>query len=213
MSASTTSHERIWYEDPIGLFKGDRIARFLPEAHAPLTQQLNAIMRFAVYFSVLMFFVGRRVCAMYSLVLAAAGTAAMNLASQADMFQDARGPEERETSSARPPACSRPTLDNPFGNVMLSDYSTEPDRPPACDLQDPAVADEVEGLFEHNLYRDVSDALHRASSSRQFYTNPSTTIPNDQGAFARWCYMTGPGCKEGNGDRCDTNTFRALPGR
>lgn len=96
---------------------------------------------------------------------------------------------------------------------MLSDYSASPDRPPACDLQDPQVADEVEGLFEHNLYRDVSDALHRSANSRQFYTNPATTIPNDQGAFARWCYQTGPGCKEGNGDRCDTNTLRPLPGR
>ena len=110
-------------------------------------------------------------------------------------------------------ACTRPTLDNPFGNVMLSDYIAQPARPPACDLQDPAVADEVENLFEHNLYRDVGDALHRDASSRQFYTTAISTIPNDQNAFVRWCYATGPGCKEGNGDRCDTNTFRAVPGR
>lgn len=212
MSVVTSTHERIWYADPVGLFKGDRIARFLPEAHAPLTQQLNAVMRFAVYFALLMFFVGRKVCAMSSLVLAAAGTAAMHRAAEADTFQPAQAADSPQSGAAPAPACSRPTLDNPFGNVMLSDYTVDPDRAPACDLQDPAVADEVDGLFEHNLYRDVSDALHRAASSRQFYTNPSTTIPNDQGAFARWCYMTGPGCKEGNGDRCDTNTFRAIPG-
>ena len=25
---------------------------------------------------------------------------------------------------------------------------------------------------------------------------PSTTMPNDQTAFAKWCYNTGPTCKE-----------------
>ena len=40
-------------------------------------------------------------------------------------------------------------------------------------------------------------------SSRQFYTNPSTTIPNDQEAFAKWLYYNPEKtCKEGNGLEC-----------
>ena len=37
----------------------------------------------------------------------------------------------------------------------------------------------------------------RNISSRQFYTNPSTTIPNDQESFAKWCYGDMPSCKDG----------------
>lgn len=216
-----SSIERIWYVDPVSLFRGDRLARFVPETNASLPQQLNAIMRFAIYFSLLMFFVGRRHLALFVMLIVAGATAAVQHAARADhtaAFTPPLGQQQNTTkrtgiNSSHIKPCTQPTLDNPFGNVMLSDYTDNPMRPPACNIQDPEVVDKVETLFEHNLYRDVSDAMSRTANSRQFYTNPVTTIPNDQGAFARWCYQTGPTCKEGNGDRCDTNTYRAVPGR
>ena len=213
--------ERIWYEDPLGMFRGDRAARILPERNAPLAQQLNAVTRFALYYGIVMFFAGRRSFAAITVVLVAACTAAMYRAAAADAdIEGATGLSSAHasahagfSSSAPLSTCTLPTPDNPFGNVMLSDYTDNADRAAACDIQDPGVADVVEDLFERNLYRDVGDAMHRAASSRQFYTNPSTTIPNDQTAFAKWCYATGPGCKEGDGDRCDVNLFRSMPGR
>ena len=50
--------------------------------------------------------------------------------------------------------------------------------------------------FGYNLYRDVGDLYGKNNSQRQYYTMPATTMPNDQTAFAKWCYNTGPTCKE-----------------
>jgi hypothetical protein len=42
---------------------------------------------------------------------------------------------------------------------------------------------------------------------------PSTTIPNDQTAFAKWLYLSPPTCKEGNGAQCVANNYERLEGR
>ena len=38
--------------------------------------------------------------------------------------------------------------------------------------------------FFKDTYRDIDDIFDRKSSFRNFYTNPVTTIPNDQKSFA-----------------------------
>jgi hypothetical protein len=101
--------------------------------------------------------------------------------------------------------CSRSTVHNPFMNPSLVDIHENPDRPSACTLGNTKVTDTIEKNFEANLFRDVGDLYGRMSSQRQFYTVPSTTIPNDQDGFAKWCYGTGPSCKEGNGQQCYEN--------
>ena len=68
----------------------------------------------------------------------------------------------------------------------------------------------MERNFEHNVYRDVDDVFDRRSSSRQFFTTPNTTIPNDQSGFAKWLYERGPTCKDGDGDVCSTNQFSSV---
>ena len=40
---------------------------------------------------------------------------------------------------------------------------------------------------------------------RQFYTMPSTTIPNNQGDFGKFCYGDMPSCKEGDELQCTKN--------
>jgi hypothetical protein len=80
--------------------------------------------------------------------------------------------------------CFKPTLDNPFMNVSYVDYKDFPNRPPACDVSDPKVND----FFEQGFIRATDDIFNKTGSDRQFFTNASTTIPNNQEAFAKWCY-------------------------
>jgi len=56
------------------------------------------------------------------------------------------------------------------------------------------------------LFRDVNDQLTFEQSMRPFMSNPATTIPNDQGAFAQFCYGSMVSCKEGNLFACARNT-------
>jgi hypothetical protein len=58
------------------------------------------------------------------------------------------------------------------------------------------------------LFKSLEDNLAFEQSMRPFYSNPSTTIPNDQNAFAEFCYGSMVSCKEGNQLACTRNLPR-----
>lgn len=92
--------------------------------------------------------------------------------------------------------CVKPSLDNPFMNVNYVDYLDNPNRNQACDITSPEVKKDANSKFMNNLFRDTSDLFETNNSQRQFYTMPSTTIPNKQDEFAKWLYLSPKTCKE-----------------
>ena len=88
--------------------------------------------------------------------------------------------------------CRTPSLDNPFMNVLPLDARTVE---PACAYTKETKA-QIDSAFHTNLYQDIDDVYGTNNSQRQFYTMPSSTIPNNQDSFAKWLYKTGPTCKE-----------------
>ena len=108
-----------------------------------------------------------------------------------------------------------PTAPNPFMNVLISQISSDPTRPPAAYTQRPAVQHELDTYFDTMFYADPGDAFGHSQSQRQFVAMPSTTIPNDQGSFQDWLFRTpGQSCKEGNLAACNFDTGdAAMPWR
>ena len=98
--------------------------------------------------------------------------------------------------------CVKPTLENPFMNALVFDSRT---RKPACNIDTPEKARDIERYFNDGLYMSASDIFGKNNSQREFYVMPVTTFPNDQDGFARWLYGTPPTCKEGNGAQCVAN--------
>jgi hypothetical protein len=58
------------------------------------------------------------------------------------------------------------------------------------------------------LFQDLGNEFVFEQSMRPFHSNPATTIPNDQGAFADFCYGSMVSCKEGNLFACARNLSR-----
>jgi hypothetical protein len=202
----------IWFKDPRGFVREDRLARIIPEAHAPLAEQLNAVLRFALYYGVALLVLRRCLAAVYIPAVVAALTYGVY---SANASQRATMREDMSIDARTGRACTRPTRDNPFMNVLPSDYSRNPHRPAACDIGNRKVASRAEAMHAHNLYSDSDDVYSRRTSSHAFYTTPSTTIPNDQGGFANWLYA-GPKrtCKEsGGGDQCFSLIHPRMGGR
>lgn len=213
MSASSEA-ATVWYEHPAVLLDADEMWNIVPSRNDDTTTQTNAIMRFALYLTVLLVLVRRSVDALFALIAAGAFTYVLHRSHEDDDRHREELVERLKVRKTRPgesangePACVRPTRDNPMMNVMLTDLKDFPNRPSACHPNHKAVKRQVEDHFSHNLFRDVDDAFGRSTSSRQFYTMPSTTIPNDRDALARWLYQTPPTCKEGNLDRCTSTMY------
>lgn len=95
--------------------------------------------------------------------------------------------------------CRKPTVDNPFMNSTQDDFNKE-NTAVACNADDEDIHKEIDLQFNADMYRDIEDVFNKKNSQRQFFTI-AHNIPNDQEAFARWCYGFSPTCKTDQ-DRC-----------
>lgn len=96
--------------------------------------------------------------------------------------------------------CKSPTLNNPYMNILVTQDKQEL---PACDSREEEVKDLTNKYYKFNLYQNGEDLFDKKNMERQFYTMPSSTIPNKQNEFINWLYKN-----EGN---CKTNTELCLP--
>lgn len=119
------------------------------------------------------------------------------------------------------PNMTTPTVTNPMMNVLLPEIAYDPERNQAAPAYNPKIEKEINHTTEvatvldfeprtiteaeklrKKLFADLGDKYEFDDSMRSFYTNPSTTIPNDQQAFAEFCYGSMISCKQGNEFAC-----------
>jgi hypothetical protein len=114
---------------------------------------------------------------------------------------------------------TRPDSSNPFSNVLMTDYDYNPNKKPAppafaSDINKQILSQAKQLVNDANpdqpnisdkLFKDLGDQLMFEQSLNAYVSNPSTTIPNDQGAFAEFCYGSMISCKEGNKFACARN--------
>ena len=110
-----------------------------------------------------------------------------------------------------------PTPQDPLMNVLLTDIQDHPNRPAAEPAFNPDVERDINqstktfavndmdgntANFEDRLFRDLGDNYEFSNSMRNYFATPNTRIPNDQHAFAEFCYGSMISCKEGNMMAC-----------
>ena len=181
-----------WFQELDILVRGDRIVEFVPFDELTYTEKLNAIMRFSVY-AALLLFAYRRQSGAFLFPLFVAGLTLY-------MYKFNKRAYIGHETKQKARKCTHSTLNNPFMNVLMSDYSDDPSRPPACKTES---EEKVEHNFRRNLYRNSFDDIYgRDQSRRQFYTMPVTDIEqSDYENYVNWLYNRGSSCKTDN-SRC-----------
>jgi len=102
---------------------------------------------------------------------------------------------------------TRPTAVNPFMNVLLDELTYNPNRPHADGVTTPLNTAVLDDYFRVQWNSDPTDVFGRSQGQRQFYTMPSSSIPNDQASYMNWLYLIpGKTCKEGGRDACVPGT-------
>lgn len=205
--------EKIWYEDVLGFFNNENYYRVIPMQTMTMEEKLNALVRFFIYLGVVLALLRSSYKYLFFGIVAAMMSIALYEYEKSRKVRTEKFLEKHNIDVVDNKVCARSTVHNPFMNPTVIDIVENPDRPAACVLEHDKVHDLVEANFEANMFRDVSDLYGKMSSQRQFYTVPSTTIPNDQEGFAKWLYGTGPSCKEGNGQQCYNNLIEDVQRR
>lgn len=92
--------------------------------------------------------------------------------------------------------CQAPSIDNPFMNVLVSDWDDNPFRPKACNPTDPAIEKRINDFFYSNpAFINPHDIYQTHNDQHQWYTQPATTIPYDREGWMNDAYRNMTSCK------------------
>jgi hypothetical protein len=217
-------NDPFWGDDISVLFTPKRLIEFFPTSDMNTAEKLNSLTRFFIYLSLVLFVVYRS----YNLFfIGIIGACLMYLINYNDAKKQINDQEQfssrlkqhlginQETPIKVNEAgdiCQLPTPNNPFMNVLITDYTDNPNRPPACSYNDTDAKQASDKYFNYNLYKDVEDVWERRNSQREYVTMPGTTIPNDRDSFMKWCWKTTYVCKDGDLNYCLQYEDMRVPG-
>jgi hypothetical protein len=191
--------DKFWSENIEILFSNNRLTEFYPSYDMTLIEKLNSIVRLSAYLSVILYLFTQNYLYLYICIVIFAFTLFIykNQKENMEMYFNSYNSvlNEHNKRILNKKDCTKPTYNNPFMNYNI--ITDKGNRTEACkSWNNKKIKKNIKEKFNNNLYRDVSDLYGKNNSQRQYYTMPSTTMPNKQTEFAKWCYNTGPICKE-----------------
>ena len=180
----------LWSSDVSLLYADGRLRQLFPTSDMTYPERVNALVRLIVLMTVCIYLYNRDTrYVLYGMFCVGLLTFVAHVGISGRTFQPRAG-----SASVRP-ACTHPTVNNPFANVLLTDYKYDPNRPPACPVD--SVAGEIEAAYGATAYRDADDLGYRRAGFNQFITQPDTTTwQGGREAFAKAVYGSGPTCKQ-----------------
>jgi hypothetical protein len=227
---------KFWSQDPNALFESEYILEFFPVDSMTFNQKLNAVSRTVIVMTIIAFVYTRslRILAIAALSLFCVFMMYYYESSQysrlekrvrfQEGFEDAGATYlERQGISVQPEKIfDKPTSGNPLSNVLMPDYDYNVNKKPAPPAYTENGSNEIlakakqmvvdanpgQPNIANKLFTDLGDQIDFEQSMRPFHSTASTTIPNDQHAFAEFCYGSMISCKEGNMFSCARNLPR-----
>tara|TARA_B100000401_G_scaffold62077_1_gene36595 strand:- start:3858 stop:4499 length:642 start_codon:yes stop_codon:yes gene_type:complete len=209
--------EKLWYNDLKGFITQDNFLKFFPTPNMTYHEKINSIVRFTLYLVIILVLFKNNYKTLYILVIVLLLTYGMSLVDTVEKKQEQETFQRKNlaVSKTTKKECVKPTVDNPFMNVLLTDYKEGAPRgdKEACDFDNKNVKKSIKEKYDERLFRSTDDVFMNNSGDRQFYTMPVTDVVNDQTGFAKWLYDRGPTCKQGAVEKCYDNVSEVILGR
>lgn len=214
-----------WTKEPSILFKREYITQLYPASTMSPEEKLNAVTRLVILLTIL----GYLITQTFKIVI----TGLVTLAVLVLLYNINKNKKTSETPkvlekfdnmncyNTLKDSYTNPTPVNPAMNVLLTEINDNPNRLQAAPAYNKKVGKEIDKTtqkmveknfgdkhIDERLFKDLADAFDFDNSMRTFYSTANTKIPNDQDAFAEFCYGDMISCKEGNGLACVKDNYR-----
>ena len=209
-----------WFKDISILYNKNYLLEIIPKKEYDFSRKLNAVVRFAVYYSILLYIFKRDsniLCFPFITIVITVFLHKTNRDEKNDDAMKGLMSSKSHTSMEDIDAMimdinkdvfREPDDDNPMMNQNTFDLYENKKAVPT--YNNPGMKRKVEETLDAGIFKDSNDLFNRRNSQRQWYTMPNTEAMNKQTEFAKWCYMTPPTCKEGNGLQCANNLHPRL---
>jgi hypothetical protein len=175
--------EQIWFKDPSILFTGATWSKFVPLQGMTTAEALNSVVRFTIYFSILLYVTTTVTAYIVTIPIVMVATILLY-----NMFPNGKTIESFKTKGIGKQQYTMPTAENPFMNVLLTEIQDNPNRPDAAPTSRADVKSDIYKAFQKtsDVYMDTSDLFDQYQAMRTFHTLQSATIPNNFDDFKKW---------------------------
>ena len=218
-------NSKFWLYDPSILLKKEEMFEFWPHQKQTMSEKLNAISRSILVLTTLGYLSTKSINILISGIVTLVVIVALFKTKEQEGFDfnDRIKKANKELNEFNinelTKKLTKPTKENPFMNHMLTDYTKNPEKPPALPVFNSKVKKSVDDAvfsgLDPRLFSSLGDAMEYDSFARNFHTMPVTTNPGDQKAFAEFCYGNMKSCKEGDcfgyTKSCEENNYLCKP--
>ena len=227
-----------WSENPNILFDPKHIMEFFPIEPMTYEQKLNAITRLIIVLTLIGFIISQNIRQLFVSAITIFSVFLLHHYNEKERVKNESKKQILEIKESfenpamdylnekqintSPAVFDTPTSGNPFSNVLITDYDYNVNKKPAPPAFNKNVNEDIlskakklvidanpdQPDIADKLFKDLGEQFDFEQSLRPFNSNPNTTIPNDQAAFAEFCYGSMVYCKEGNRFACARNMSR-----
>lgn len=217
-----------WITNPSILINKTYLTDLYPKASMSRNEKLNAISRLIIILTVIGFLLAQNYKILMTGIITLAIIVFLYVIQNRQLADSKTTIEGFEDLNAFKSNFTCPKKTNPLMNVLLPEYSDDPNREAAAPTFNPNVEDDInektmdfvaqqfvkgdeeKDKIKARLFADLGDNFEFNQSMRNFYATPNTTIPNDQGSFAEFLYGDMISCKEGNELACTRDNSRWI---
>ena len=196
------NNEKFWLEDPEILFlnfhKFNPISSFSTET---LAQACNVYTRLIILSIIVIYCITKKINYIYIGIFLILVIIIMYYSAKKDTFEnyvsnisnvsnDFRSNSSYLLNQAQLPERTSDNFDinlpknNPLKNIPITDYDKKQEYSQA------SISNADMSKFIKDKMFQTADQYIFDRGTRQFYTMPNSSVPNDQGAFAQWLYGT-----------------------
>jgi hypothetical protein len=212
-----------WVNQPTILFNKKYITDVFPLKSMSLEEKFNAITKFVLFLTILGFIFSQNFQLVFIGMLTVAIVTAIYYQKKKKYIEE-RSTENflnRQNKKGEADIKLKELLNdgfypinkkNPFGNVLLTEINSNPNRPSAAPAFNPEVYDKINNSVKKQtqmlnptidgtnkqIYGDLYENYNLDNSMMRFYSTANTRVENDQGAYAQWLYGNMPSAKEDN---------------
>lgn len=181
-------NSKFWLSDYKELYNEINL---FPNKNMTKNQILNSFTRYSILMIILFFFIGSSSNWYYLPIGIIIGSIILYLLDMGNQREE----KQRILNLKK---CKEPNLSNPYMNVLVTQDEQDLE---ACENRNPEIKELSKKYYKFNLYQNGDDLFDKKNMERQFYTMPSSTIPNNQSEFMNWLYKNNINCKT-NSEMC-----------
>jgi hypothetical protein len=217
------SNDNFWLNDPTLLINTKQITHLWPNKNMNDVDKLNSLVRLIFFLTILFFVIFRNISHVYSGILSIIAICLYYFFFLKEKkIEPYEGFETNKKNEKKKVSFDKIKPKNPMGNVLVTDYTGNPNKKSAPPAYEPNVVEEINKQtksfiktnnntntdIDKRLFKDLGDNYMFEDSMHRFISNPNTQIPNDQEGFAKYCYGEMVSAKEGNEFSLGRNSAR-----